>query len=734
MSEYIDDTILNMVKNLKSTRDKSRNNYEFASLKRSLSSSNSNESSIEEATPIKKMKQDRKFDLSYVGSPREMNRLRVDLLEARNIIKSLETRVTHMHTVRQQMQMMFEDENKTLKRQCEYDKKTIEELENQLQTVRKREIDLKHELSEKNKKYDMLKITTSEEVQKLESSLLDVKEESRQMESEENGIVPTLERKIRELETMLEAAEEDAEAHKKLADELGQRISKDNAVQRDLELKEQELLSAKLYIKELEYAKESYGEFQEYSKSQAEKLERYMELEKQNEQLIEETDRLKEQVKNKLILEEEVYDLKNRLVKFKDCEKKLIELQIQETQNALCLNEWRAVARGICESTEADSALPHLLRVVVDRLQQQELVLTSAKVDLESQLKSMTHEAKVAKSEAEKCQKLVAELKETSAQKQKLIHRMEKKLMLVIRERDSYRLQLDSYERDLTMYISVPTTGAGSTSSQSQKERIDNLEKIVADYRDLVTKLEGDLEVAQPNLHAVLPIRAEQMARLKDEVHHLKLENDKLRQRKDQLEIQLESYMEGEDTRSDGKILHPSNNPLSECLVQRGKQVEKLQQEIGNLKRKIKNMEEGIECSKLGDITLTGKEITQLKEQLQSQENQNQLLKEYFKSQMQEFRNVIYMLLGYKIDRTQNSLYKLTSLYAEQADDLLCFQVNKDGDLNLLENEFSATLDKMINLHLRHQKSIPVFLSALTMDLFQNKTMTTKSYETELDE
>ncbi|CAG9834259.1 unnamed protein product [Diabrotica balteata] len=639
-----------------------------------------------------------------------------------------------MHTVRQQMQLMFEEENKTLKRQCEYDKKTIEELENQLQTVRKREIDLKHELSERNKKYDMLKVTTSEEVQKLESSLLDIKEESRQMESEENGIVPSLERKIRELETMLEAAEQDAEAHKKLADELGQRISKDNAVQKDLELKEQELLSAKLYIKELEYAKESYGEFQKSSKSQSEKLARYRELEKQNEELTEETNRLKEQVKNKLILEEEVYDLKNRLVKFKDCEKKLIELQIQETQNALCLNEWRAVARGICESTEADSALPHLLRVVVDRLQQQELVLTSAKVDLESQLKSMTHEAKVAKSEAEKCQKLLAELKQTGDQKQKLIHRMEKKLMLVSRERDSYRLQLDSYERDLTMYISAgPTTGAGSTSSQSQKERIDNLEKIVAEYRDMVTKLEEDLEAAQPNLHAhVVPIRAEQMSRLKDEVHELKLENDKLRERRDQLEIQLESYLEGEDTTRGGKIIHLTNNPLSESLAQRGKQVEKLQQEIEKLKRKIKNMEEGIEYSKLGDITLTGKEITQLKEQLQSQENQNQLLKDYFKSQMQEFRNVIYMLLGYKIDRTQNSLYKLRSMYAEQADDLLCFQVNKDGDLNLLENEFSATLESMINLHLRHQKSIPVFLSAITMDLFQNKTMTTKSYETEL--
>lgn len=48
------------------------------------------------------------------------------------------------------------------------------------------------------------------------------------------------------------------------------------------------------------------------------------------------------------------------------------------------LNEWRSVARGICETTGSDSSLPHLLRTAVERLQQQEISLTSAKVELES--------------------------------------------------------------------------------------------------------------------------------------------------------------------------------------------------------------------------------------------------------------------------------------------------------------------------------------------------------------
>lgn len=231
-------------------------------------------------------------------------------------------------------------------------------------------------------------------------------------------------------------------------------------------------------------------------------------------------------------------------------------------------------------------------------------------------------------------------------------------------------------------------------------------------------------------LTETVPLKAEQLSRLKDEVQHLKNENDKLRSRRDELEIQLESYLVGHDTLQGGRVFHSANNPLAECLAQRENLIEKLEQEVDKLKRKIKKMEEGIDSSTMGDITMDQKEVKELKEQLKNYETQTQMLKDYFKSQMMEFRNVIYMLLGYKIDRTQNSLYKLRSLYAEQPDDQLCFQVNKEGDLNLLENEYSATLESMINLHLRHQKSIPVFLSAITMDLFNSKTMS-KTFQIE---
>lgn len=152
--------------------------------------------------------------------------------------------------------------------------------------------------------------------------------------------------------------------------------------------------------------------------------------------------------------------------------------------------------------------------------------------------------------------------------------------------------------------------------------------------------------------------------------------------------------------------------------------------QIKKLRKKVKSYEDGLEASKLGETSICPKEVQSLKEQIKNSEIHTQRLKDYFKVSMQEFRNVIYMLLGYKIDKsTGNSQYKLTSMYAERAEDNLCFQLHKDGSLNLMENDFSISLEEMVQLHLRRQKSIPVFLSSLTMDLFNNRTIATNEEE-----
>lgn len=266
----INDTLLRLVKNLNPPNGSIElHNFEYnENTKRSLSctSNDSQTSSLEEASPLKKIKREKTLELSYVGSPRETRRIRADLMEARNTILNLESRIQHMHNVRKEMQVMFDNETKSLKKQHEYDKKTIDQLETQLQSIRKREMDLKEKLAETTNRLNMVKVEKDEEIQELEKSLSEMKEESKLFDEEESTEIITLNRRIAELEIMLSSAEEDAEAQKNLVTVLQARLSEINSNEREMDKKDQALQAALLRIKELEYAKENFLESQQQAK------------------------------------------------------------------------------------------------------------------------------------------------------------------------------------------------------------------------------------------------------------------------------------------------------------------------------------------------------------------------------------------------------------------------------------------------------------------------------------
>lgn len=61
-------------------------------------------------------------------------------------------------------------------------------------------------------------------------------------------------------------------------------------------------------------------------------------------------------------------------------------------------------------------------------------------------------------------------------------------------------------------------------------------------------------------------------------------------------------------------------------------------------------------------------------------------------------------------------------MYAESSDEYLTFTLVDEG-IEMVHTDYSATLSELVDLHLHHHQSIPVFLSALTMELFTRTTM-----------
>merc|ERR1712150_49186 len=72
----------------------------------------------------------------------------------------------------------------------------------------------------------------------------------------------------------------------------------------------------------------------------------------------------------------------------------------------------------------------------------------------------------------------------------------------------------------------------------------------------------------------------------------------------------------------------------------------------------------------------------------------------------QDFREVVFQLTGYRIDGQQDSFL---------------FDKAEDGQICMLESEFSLEMGDLMQEHLERNNSIPMFLAAVIMKLFDNQ-------------
>ncbi|XP_021932558.1 mitotic spindle assembly checkpoint protein MAD1 isoform X4 [Zootermopsis nevadensis] len=475
---------------------------------------------------------------------------------------------------------------------------------------------------------------------------------------------------------------------------------------------------------ELKLEQDKGEETRELLEKQHHNLMRLPDLEREVASLRDENRNLRDAVRNKLVLEEEVVDLRSRQAGFELREQKLAQLDASQGHLESMLEHWRQLARDHCLGVPPEKAMagPEFLRMRIETLQQKELQLTADLGDLGIRLKTAQQAKSKVEMELDKATKQIERLQVTNDDQSKLIKRLQKRLLLVSRERDSYRSQLDMYEKELTV---TSSSALLNSQQQQQRSRVEALEKTVDGYRDLVMKLEADLEKAVKGSGGIQ--FSERIYKLEEERNTLQQEKEQLMKRRDELEVELEyRALKGDFNPMKSKVLHIRMNPAATVEAQREDKLTHLQQECNRLQERVRVLEGGQMQDVTQEVNLrlaasSTQEVQELQEQVKSYETKLQRLKEAFKTTSQEYREVCYMLLGYKIDRIKSSLYRLSSMYAESQDDYLLFKL-ADGNPELLETPYSATLEQFINLHLKHQHSIPVFLSAITIDLFGHQT------------
>ena len=510
----------------------------------------------------------------------------------------------------------------------------------------------------------------------------------------------------------------------------------------ELEKAQSDLLLAKNEIQSLQRELKQNEDATIERKAMRQRLDEYPRLVAENDSLKRRNKLLIDTADNSALLKTKVDDL----------EVKLNKAEIDARDGMLAkeklhhyigqIERWRQLSLELLN--EEEKAVIDAHGIGVDVLRQK--IAEFQRKEMSNQVDIKTLEVKVAESdrlttklasEAEKHDREHAKAKEDLSQQASLIKRFKRKLLLIVKERDSYKGVLDSYENEITF-----------SGKDFEKDRVQSLENIILTYRETIESLENQLAKYQGVSHeAVLlesdvqkgsPVQSKQIsedesAKIRSELEIMETRLNTALAQKEALELELERRaIQGDYNPTDTKVLHFRNNPLQQATEEHSLRLSKLQGDNESLKTRIKLLEEG----QSKDLTLlvgqkmeenvSSQEVQELKEQLKSKDIQKQRLLEAFSNTSKSFREVCCQLTGYRIDGLQNNQFRLTPTYAENpTDENLLFRLEQGGELSMLDTPFSSQLTELIDLHLIRQNSIPVFLAAVIMDLFSRQTFET---------
>ncbi|XP_030340823.1 mitotic spindle assembly checkpoint protein MAD1 isoform X5 [Strigops habroptila] len=468
-------------------------------------------------------------------------------------------------------------------------------------------------------------------------------------------------------------------------------------------------------------------------------LARLPKMERELRQLKEENAYFREMKENNGLLKEEVEGLQRKLERYEKVQAQLVAVELENEKLLGKLKSWEKVD----QSTGLNIRTPDDLSRQIVALQQRELVLKEQNSTITSSARILEKARVQLQEEIIRIQSQLLEEKKKREQHEALVRRLQKRVLLLTKERDGMRAILESYDSELTPSEHSPQLNRRMREAEEMMQKLHahnteleaQLSQVLEEagnHKQRAEMLEVEMKVLKSQectAEQSTVITREEIDTLRQKIEELEAERSKLEEQNRSLEMKLEKLtVQGDYDPSKTKVLHFSMNPASLAMQQRKEEHQQLQEAYERLREMVRVLEGGGSIPEnlegLGSLQ-SSQEIAELKKQVESAELKNQRLKEVFQTKIQEFRKVCYTLTGYQIDITTENQYRLTSIYAEHQGDCLLFKASSSSGrkMQLLENEFSRTIRELIELHLLRQDSIPAFLSALTLDLFSRQTI-----------
>lgn len=533
------------------------------------------------------------------------------------------------------------------------------------------------------------KISCNKELSRVEQKMIDM-----QLECED---------KIRGLEKNLEKALWEANKHQMEAEEA----------KNQLKLKERVASSPSDHITVIEQQRQVILEMENalfaqratFSQSQEAKLTRIPQLEKELAHLHATNQLYRETAANELLLKEQISALQESVQRYKDQCQAIPDLQGELKKMASHLREWESMAGRLFDANSLAQ-----VQAQVENMRRKELKLVDDIGNLQIELNSLNRKNLTLRDKIE----ALNDVSKTKLDLEDRVRKLERKLIVVQKDRDHYRTINEMYENEMTR------VGGPATVSMETKQ-INELERLLEEYRELVSMADTSPKANQ-----------ETVTKLNQEKEQLTKEVAELNLTIKHLKAQLE-FAESRGIASDTRILHFTNNPLDNVRRKTLEQLSQLEKENESLRERVRLMEAGYSQN----LTLlvedhfeqgcTPERFRELEEKLKSSEMKNQRMEEVFRKYCSDFRRGIFELFGYQVDNDECGNFKLTSVFSESSADYLSFKYVGDG-LMVMDSPYLHTIDDLVQLHINNQKSIPVFLSALTVELYSRQSINSSAY------
>ncbi|XP_077992721.1 mitotic spindle assembly checkpoint protein MAD1-like [Glandiceps talaboti] len=670
-----------------------------------------------------------------------------EVLAVKSNVSILQREMEELKTGFQIKQVEFDREVEQLKLERQRDNDRIQELQAKLGFLAKQESMAQKECEELRKRLEKDKVILNEQTQEIRQEKLRL--EARLVESEASKAEAThLQMELMKKDSQIQQLRIELEQSNAKLQHSMRRAVEVSGLKGQIRNFQEQALEAEKHSRELEQQLAQREDNIFVANVMKDQIGKLKELEKENKRLQEENSRFRETYVNITMLQERCASSETKLQRAEQRYEEISHVQVEYEALQDQLKTWEMV-----DPTGASKPRsPHELIRQIANLQQQGALLLAEK----GQAISRTHALEEAYRTTN--EKLSQTSQQLFASQEKMKHhddfvkRLQRKLLLVTKERDSLRNILTEYDSEVTTVGNAMEfkTRMEQTQEilQTANRHSDRLEqelraaieegsaaRTTARQHELtIEQLQLQLNVAtaaaaaaaEPSTSSVNP---KELQELKDVIKQLQEERDNLAERNETLEAIFEQRaIQGDFDPTKTKVLHFGMNPSMMARQKRAEEIDVLKRECEMLKTRIRELEEGganVSGEKLSDkfTESSSKELDDLKKELKSSEMRYQRLKEVFQKKIQSFRDACYQLTGYKIDNPKDNNYLLTSMYAESSEDSLMFQSTDTGNFQLLETEFSSTLGDLVEQYLIRLDSIPAFLSSLTHELFSRQTM-----------